>query len=205
MGLANYTQLKESVANWSHRDDIDLLMDDFIDIAETEMFNNDTEILKVREMQIESTASVSTVNFALPDRFLEMRSLRLDVNSGGDLRFKSANDLYRRSGTGQPRYFTVKSQVEFDVTPDQTYTVEMIYFQRPQGLSSSNTTNDILTNYPNIYLWGCLWAAFTYADDEAQAQKYYARFINQVQGANRADKQGRFGPAPYARVKGATP
>ena len=207
MALSSYSDLKKSIINWSHRDDLDLLIDDFIELAEVEMFSNSAEILQLRGMEARATASTGVDQFlALPAGFESMRSMRLIVNDGGGaLRFKTPESLVRRSGTGRPAYFTVTDQIEFDVTPDSSYTVEFNYIALPTPLSSVNTTNTVLDNHPNIYLYGALWALFTHADDEAQAQKYYNRFVSGIKGANQADNDGRYGPAPYARVQGPTP
>lgn len=207
MALSNYNELKLSIIKWSHRSDLDKLVDDFIELAETEMFANNIEILQLRGMETRSTASTGANQFlALPDDFKSMRSVRLLVDDhNGSLRFKTPEALVRRGGTGRPSYFAVSTQLEFDVTPDQTYTVEMNYIRKPTPLSASNATNVVLDNSANIYLFGSLWALFTHADDEQQAQKYYQRFIGAIQGSNQADEDGRYGPAPYGRIQGPTP
>jgi hypothetical protein len=206
MALSTYANLKQSVINWSHRDDLDLLIDDFIEIAETEMFANEVETLNIRAMETQSVISLSTNTNALPSGYLSLRSARLQVSNGnGTLIFKSPESLNRLSGTGRPKYYTIHNQIEVDVSPDQTYNLELNYIKKPDALTSSNVTNEILDNYPNIYLYGCLWAAFTYADDEAQAQKYYSRFISNIKGANMSSDQGQFGALPSIRIDGATP
>lgn len=206
MGLANYSELKSSVINWSHRDDLDLLIDDFIELTETEMFANSVEALEIQQLETQSTASVSSSTTALPTSYQQMKSIRLQTSDGkGGLLYKTPEALNRKTGTGRPKYYTIHNQIEFDVTPDQTYTVEYNYVKKPTGLSTSNTTNEVIDNYPNIYLYGCLWQAFTYADDEAQAQKYYQRFIAAIRGANQASENGMFSSTPTIRPDGATP
>lgn len=207
MALATYADLKQSIINWSHRSDMDLLIDDFIALTESDMFKNTMahEALELREMETTSTATINADALALPDGFLSMRSFRVTGSSGYDLLPKSADSLYHRGSTGRPKYYAITSQIEFDVSPDQNYDCEMVYFKQPTGLSSINTTNLVLTNHPEIYLYGALWALFTHADDEAQAQKYYQRYADAVNGANAADEEGRFGVAPYMRVQGVTP
>lgn len=207
MALSNYSELKQSIINWSHRNDMDLLIDDFISLAESDMFKTTSahEALELREMETTSTATVSSDALALPDGFLSMRSFRITGDTGYDLLPKSAEALYHRGSTGRPRYFAITSQIEFDVSPDQNYACEMVYYKQPTGLSSSNATNAVLTNHPEIYLYGSLWALFTHADDEAQAVKYYMRYSEALNGANAQDEEGRFGIAPYARIQGATP
>ena len=207
MAISNYTNLKESIVNWSHRADCDLLIDDFIALAEADMFINDNnhESLELRLMETTSTANITSDALALPTGFVSMRSFRVTGDDGYDLRPKTADSLWHRGSTGKPRYFAITSQIEFDVSPDQTYESEMVYYRKPDAITSANPTNDILTNYPNIYLFGALYHLFTYADDEAQANKYLVRFSNAINGANATDEQARYGVAPYARVVGNLP
>ena len=173
MAFANYTELKLSIIKWSNRSDIDLLVNDFINLCEKDMFKN-TKIhqsLELREMETTATAEVSTKFFALPDGFASMRSTRLVLADGsGKLIFKPSNGLVRRPSTGRPNYFTVGAQIELDITPDQTYTVE-----------------------------------FVYANDQEKALMYQGLYNDAIDGANEADKEGRYGATPYARIEGSTP
>ena len=61
-------------------------------------------------------------------------------------------------------------------------------------------TNDILTNHPSIYLYGALAQVYAYAQDDQQLTKYIQLFIGAIKGANKADKKGRYGPAPSMSV-----
>ena len=207
MSLSNYSELKQSIINWSHRSDMDLLIDDFIRLTEVDMYTSNMahESLELREMETTSTATISSDSLALPDGYISLRSIRITGASGYDLRYKSPDALVHRGGTGKPKYFTITNQIEFDVAPDQDYTCEVVYMKKPTALSSSNTSNEVLADFPNIYLYGGLWALFTHADDEAQAMKYYTRFSDAINGANAEDEAGRYGTAPYMRITGVTP
>ncbi len=206
MALTTYAELKVSVINWSHRNDLDLLIDDFIALAEAEMYKGKAhECLQLRDMETTSTASLTAIELALPDNFQSMRSLRITGDTITDLQYKPPQDLYVKTGTGRPCYYTITSQLEFDVAPDETYTVEMVYIKKPDALTSTNTTNSVLTNHPDIYLYGALWALFVHAVDDMQAQKYMQLFINAIDGANHENEEGKYAVAPYARIKGATP
>ena len=207
MAISNYSNLKTAIINWSHRGDLDLLIDDFIALAEADMYKG-TELhepLELRDMETTSTASISSDALALPSGFKSMRSFRVTTAPPYDLRYKAPDALVHKSSTGQPKYYTITSQIEFDVSPAETYPCEMVYMKKPDPITSANTTNDVLTNHPDIYLFGGLWALFTHADDEAQAQKYYQRFALAINGANQQDENGRYGSSPYARVSGPTP
>ena len=208
MALSNYSELKQSIITWSSRNDLDLLIDDFILLAETEMFNNSFANLEVKGQEATDTSLTTTGRIvALPSNYQSMRSIRLSLNSfGSDIQFRAPEQMIRSDITGRPAYFTiVGNNIEFDREPDALYEIEIKYYASPTALSSTNTTNTVLTNNPNIYLFGSLWALFTHAVDEVEAQKYYTRFIGAIQGANKQSKSGRYGPAPAMRIESSTP
>ena len=212
MALANYSELKQSIIKWSKRGDIDLLVDDFILIAEDAMLANPEEILKVREQETRSTATlaVDTRFLALPSDFLSMRKITLivddGVNSRWPIRFRTPEQMHiTTGGEGQPAEFTVTSQIEFNITADQNYTVEIQYMAGFTPLSSANTTNIILDNGPNVYLFGCLWALFRYAQDTEEEGRYLALFLSAISGLNRKDNAGRYGPRPRIIPRGTKP
>ena len=205
MALDTYSDLKTTVQDWSHRNDVASRMDDFILIAEQEMFNNRIEPLIVREQELRASADTTTTSrfIALPDGFNRMRRLLIDDKTTDadqlEIRFYTPEVLPISSRTGRPFAFTVTSQLEFDRVPDAVYNIEMQYFGTPTPLSAANPTNDILTNYPTIYLAGSLWALYRWAKDTESAAGAYADFIGAIRGANLADKLGRYGPAPIMR------
>lgn len=208
MAIATFSDLKKQIINWSHRDDLGTLIDDFIMLAEKDMFkqNDSHEALDIRSIELTSTADVSTKEFALPPSYTSTRGIRLIVNSdNGTIRFKTPDAMINRSGTGRPSFFTVTNQFEFDVTPDQTYTVEVKYFAKPAPLSTTDTVNSVLTDHPDIYLFGSLSMLFAHSGDDENAAKYYGLFSQAIDGANQESKQGRYGPSPAARIEGPTP
>jgi len=206
MALDTYANLKLEIIDWSHRGDVDLKIDTFIDLAETAMFQNPIKVLKIRTGETRSTASLDTATryLALPDDYREMRRMRLDLDTGfAPLTYREPDQLHSSDGPGKPRFFTVTSQIEFDTVPDEAYTVEMQYLADFTPLSSSNTTNHVLTNSPNIYLFGALTALFAWAEDDQEAAKYEALFISAVRGANKKNRLGQYSPGPVMRKASA--
>lgn len=205
MALDNYDNLKASIIRWMGRNDLADLADDFIDIAESRMYANPIANLRLRSMETRSTAStvVGERFIALPDDYLEQRRLKYDLTNKNDvdLEFRTPDQLNLKDGNGRPCYFTVTSQFEFERPFDEIYTIEIQHFKRLTALSDANTSNDILTNYPDIYLYGSLWAAKQYASEEEEAEYFYNKFIESIAGANEQDMMGRYGPAPVVRSR----
>lgn len=206
MAISTFLELKEAVIRWSYRNDMDLLIPDFIRLCEVDMFKNNRshESLQTRAMEQISTATMAA-SIALPNGFKQMRNLRFTDSMGGDLISKTPDTIRRRSGTGRPCFFSVTTEIQFDITPDQGYQVEMSYFRIPDPLTATNTTNFVLTNNPDIYLYGTLWALFSNSIDTEQRDHYYNLFSQAIDGANQADQEGRYGPAPFAKIEGSTP
>lgn len=210
MGLANYDELKQSIIDWSHRDDLDLKIDDFIRLAEVSMFSNPDEILNIREGEQRATASLDTSSryLALPSGFVKMRKFsRIEPSTGKrqQLFFRTPSQLHATDDEGYPCRFAITSQIEFDVTPIDEDTVEMQYTAEFTPLSSSNQTNFVLADHPDVYLNGSLWALKTHIEEDQQAANYYALFLAAIRGANKKAKAGRYGPRPRMIPRGSKP
>ena len=201
MAIDTFDKLKQQIIDYTHRGDLDLKIPTFIELAEVAMLANDIQVLKIRGQEVRSLANTDGQYLALPDDFQAARGLRIVTgeNNSINLGYRAPSDIRYRSGTGQPSTFTVTSQIEFDIVPDTVYSVEIHYYKDPAPLTSSNQTNDVLTRFPTIYLFGGLWQAFEYAMDTENSAKYLALFAGAIKGANKKDKQGRYGPAPSMR------
>ena len=208
MALDTYENLVTQIVDWSHRDDIGPKIPDFIQLAENAMYSNDVEVLTVRSMEALYASTTTGEYISLPANFESARSVRLVTgNNMCPIVFQAPEQMHKQVSTGMPRFFTVLgSQIQFDRVPDSAYSIEIQYYAKAAPLTALAPTNDILTNHPSIYLFGALAAIFGYAQDTEQESLYVRKFISAIQGANKADKKGRYGPAPSMSVVcGMTP
>ncbi len=206
MALDNYSNLKAAIVRIDGSNNINDLINDAIDLCETEIYDNQVEPLRIRAMEVRSTATLSGRFIALPDNYLDMRGVRLVVSGKNiDVRYATPEAMEVNHESGKPKYFTITSQIELDRVPDSSYTIEVAHYAKPTGISSSNATNDVLTSNPNIYLFGCLWAVNLFNAEEDKSEFYYSKFIGAIRGANKSSKKGRHGPAPTMKFEGMTP
>ncbi len=209
MALNNFANLKASIEVWSHRDDVKAIIDDFIQLAETEMYSNPDAALRVRSMEQSLTQqTVITENFIdLPPRFLEHRRVSITVDDVEFLmEYKTPEQMnIDLTITGIPKYFTVRDKIYFEVLPTAVYDIELDFYGKLLPLDATNNTNAILTEFPNIYLYGALRSLNQFANDAEEETKNFQRFIKSIQGANSTDKKGRYGPAPRQRLRGMNP
>ncbi len=204
MALNNYANLKAAIETWSHRTDISDVIDDFIDLAENKI-DHELELLS-NEQRATATTATTDRFLALPTSYLEMR--RLTIVSGlknYEIAFQAPEQMSVMNASGRPKYFTVTSQIEFDRVPDSAYTVEMSYYVRLTPLDDTNTTNDVLTNHPNLYLYGALTELFKWAQDQDSAILYEGLFDKEMMKANKQEKRGRYGPGLAMKYEGSTP
>ena len=206
MAIETYEKRKQEVISWSHRGDIDLKVETFISMAETEMYANDKQTLQIRTQETLNTQATSGRTLPLPTDFLAMRSIR--VLTGSDyinIRSLAPQQMQVIAGTGFPHSFTVTDQIEFNITPDSAYDVEIQYYALPLELSDANQSNAVLADNPNVYLFGTMAMLYSWAVEEQLAVQYYGKFMVAISGANKKAKKGRYGPAPAMTPAGSTP
>lgn len=189
--ITDYASLKTAIANWLHRTDLTATIPEFVANAEAILNSR----LKARAMETRSTLATvaNTAYLTLPTDMLEARRLTNTTDSSVySLKYVTPDDLARlypyAAGYGKPIVWTViGGQIQMGPTPDGVYSLELTYLQRVPALSDSNTTNWLLTNSPNVYLYGALSEASIFIRDDDAAGKYGAMFQAGIESINSVD------------------
>lgn len=217
MAIDSYENLITAATEWLARDQDATLISripDFITLAEAK-FNRE---LFVRQMEVRSTTPIDITTdepefISLPGDFQSMRRIRLSSVSGKPcLEFKSGTQMDQyRFGTanvaGQPRYFSVLgSEIELVPTPDQNYTLEMVYRANLTPLNVDNSSNWLLQQAPDLYLYGVLLEAMPYIQKDERIQTWLLGFTTALDGLNRLGLTSTFNAGPMRMsVAGFTP
>lgn len=189
MSITNYAELQASVASWLNRGDLTANIPDFITLAESQLSRD----LKARGMETKVTLStvVGTKTVVLPTDMLEMRRLQVAGTYNQPLSYRSPDELsidFADNSSGQPVVFTViGANAELAPIPDAVYSLELTYRQRIPALSVSNTTNWLLTNWPDAYLWASLLAATPFIMNDARLPVWSQLYTQAVDGINDVD------------------
>ena len=166
MAISTYAELQTAVANWLDRDDLTDRIPEFIALAEAKMNRR----LRISLMENISTA-ISTVggqrDYSLPTGFNGMREFHLTTNPLTPLSYltpEMMNRMWAGSTSGKPRAFTLFSdggtrKIKLGPAPDVVYTTSMLYLKKIDNLSVANPTETMLTENPDIYLYGALLEA----------------------------------------------
>jgi hypothetical protein len=86
---------------------------------------------------------------------------------------------------GVPKYYSNWDQdtVVVAPTPDQTYTIQLNYILKPDGLSSTVPTTYLSQNFPNGLLYACLVEAFSFLKGPNDLlQLYEGRYKQAIEG-----------------------
>jgi hypothetical protein len=189
-----YAGLKASIADWLHRSDMVAIIPDLIVLAEARIARD----LRLRR-QISSTtlATVAaTQSVALPTDFLEVENLSVGTSIARNLVYMNIEALDVKypvgSYSGTPVAYTLEgNSLLLGPTPDAAYSISMLYYARLAALSVT-PTNWLLTNHPNIYLFGALAEAGDYVRDLQMGTTWDAKYQQGIKHLQDADDRAMF-------------
>ena len=194
MAIGTFAQLKTAAANWLDRSDLTDRIPEFIALAEAR-FNRE---LRTRDMETVSTA-ISTVagtrEYSLPTGFVQMKEFHLSTDPLTPLAYitpEMMTRLWAGSAQAKPQVFTIiADNVRLGPAPDAVYTTSMLYYKTFTALSDSATTNDMLTNNPDVYLYGTLLEAEPFIMNDQRIQVWLGAFDKAVASIQNQDNKDR--------------
>lgn len=193
MAITTYAELQSAISDWLNRDDLASVVPTFISLAEARINRE----LRHFNMVKRSTAAADTRYSTPPGDWLETVRFHITDNPPSDLELISQNDMAQireQSGNtqGRPRFYAVTAgEFEFLPTPDQSYTSELVYYADIPTLSDSNTSNWLLSKYPDIYLYGALVQSAPYLDEDQRTTTWAALYQSAVDAANMESEKAR--------------
>ena len=195
MPITNYSELQTVIADFLDRDDQTTRITTFIDLAEAAMDRQ----LRHWRMERRSNATVSAQYTALPTDFLEPLRFVLKTNPPHAVELVGQGEIMeRREGNndtaGSPRFYAITDgTIELFPTPDQDYTLEMVYYSDIDKLSTSNTSNWVLQYHPDAYLYGALVHSAPFLGEDARMQTWVALFQNSIDAINVENEKAKSG------------
>lgn len=189
MALATYADLVAKILATPGYDDQTDNTSDFVALAEARI-QADAKLL-----EFETTATVTITSGAgtLPTGFVGMRSVYWDGSPDRPLSYINPEqyDALRGNDSGDGYYYTITGS-SIKTTPMGGGSVVCTYSARFTALSSSNTSNAILTSFPDVYLFGSLIYAAVHTKDEADMQKYGHLFNAAMERLNRNNEDRKY-------------
>lgn len=195
MALGTNAELKTSIAGWLNRDDLTAVIPDFITLAEAEMRR------RLRRATESTTIYVATGNMDGPSDMAEPISLWLDTADpyrDKPLRLGTpemiAERRAREGTTGRPDlYAFYDGQLQFAPEPDQSYDGILLYAQQLTPLTTDESYNAVLTEAPDLYLFGALLQAAPYLEHDERIAVWYQKFNDGIDQLNEMRERESYG------------
>ena len=197
MAITDYATLVDAVQVWCARSDSTFSnqIPQFISLAEERIFHGVggpqdplfSEAVRTDEMLTDTTIALTSGTGTLASDCLAVRRLDRTADRVG-LDPLSPDELARRvafADTGNPRWYTVEGRTLKTAPSGYTGNLNILYYARPTGISSGNTTNAVLTARPMLYLYATLIEAFMWMNAGQQSQNWLAMYRATASGVNR--------------------
>lgn len=188
MAITTYAQLQTAVNDWSHRTVSQVT--DFIALAEKRI--NAALSSRLGEVESTLTGTIGSRYIALPSGYVANRGLWLTTYGNRiEIIFVPPEELPVITTTnGQPYYYTIDgSNVAFDYPNSEAFTYT---FRYKKGYDIATTlTNDILTRYPGVYLYGSLVEASAFSRDMNALEMFEAKFEIAMQECQSSEQESR--------------
>lgn len=175
MTTRDFTGLVDSVASWLHRSNLAGQIPVFIMLAESRIYRK----LRVQAMESVFTVTASGGTAPLPDRYVEMKHIRIDGQQPLTRKAPSwIYDQYPTSSTGgQLRHFgRDRDALIFGPAPTDGAVLIGTYYRRPEALGEDNPSNWFTENAFDLLMFGALCEAAPYTANDARIAVWEAKY-----------------------------
>lgn len=192
--ITTYAELQTAIANWLIKTNLTATIPQFIQLCEARLRRD----RRARKLQ-NTTMSVSTQDHTLPSDFHSLESL---THSGptyfGEIQIVPADRIpairARLGTTGVPAYGAILDTIiRFGPAPDATYQLKFSYWRKLDALSATNTTNWMLLDHPDVYLYGALLEAAPFLKDDARIPVWRERYEAALEELHAMTQDNQFG------------
>lgn len=195
-----YETLKSEVADWLNRGDLTAVIPTFIRNAETTLGRR----LRVRQMLTTTNLTVADEYEALPTDYKEWRALSITTADGPiPMRYVTPDraNLLQTATPDQPAYFTVEgTDLRFVPSPDASYAGRLLYYAALPALSADVSTNWLLDEAPDIYLYATLMEAAPYLRDDERVPLWEKMLEARIADLTADSKRSEMGAGPLVAV-----
>jgi hypothetical protein len=193
--VTNYSTLQAHIADTLNRSDLTAVIPNFIQQFEAQAKDD----FRLRRLSDRGLVSVSADGLILPGDMYTLESWSHDADPYfGPITIVGADQITvlkaRHGATGVPQFASiVAGRARFAPAPDTTYSTQMTYWQRVENLSDTVTTNWLLRDRPDIYLYGALLESAPYLKDDQRLGLWGSEYDRRVEAHYKASSDAQFG------------
>jgi hypothetical protein len=191
MALSTYAELQASIADFLNRDDLTASIPTFIALAEARISRD----LKHWKQEKRVTTTFNEQYELIPNDMIE--ALSLQHVGGGRIMTMASTEMQERRGytdyvAGKPTSVRLTAgQFELFPTPDEAYSVSLLYRGRIPALADDNTSTWLLLDAPDVLLYAALGMSAPYLKDDARLTVWAALYQSAVDALNAESKSAK--------------
>lgn len=198
MAISTYTELKSAIGDFLNRQDLDSVIPTFIALAEADINRS------VRHWRMEERSSGQQSGgdqyMQIPADWVETIRMHVVGNGTSPINLASIATIAdkrarKEDEAGVPTlYAHVRGEFELYPTPVEDTDIELVYYKKLDALGDSQASNWLLSEAPDVYLYGSLVHSAPYLADDARlavwAQMYSAAVQNLIDSGEKAQFSG---------------
>lgn len=198
--IEKYGQLKSAIANWLARNDLENQIEDFIWLAESRI-NKDLfcpEMYKTKITKISNPSpDISTqCTILVPDNLIKLKSISyIDINRSKVKLLPCNENVINNYSFNFPKYFERRGSY-FAIFPNADFSnfdFVIDFYERIPSLSKTNTTNWLLEQSPEIYLYASLLEACPYLGEDSRVNMWLSAYNIGVSALNASSNNKQYG------------
>ena len=198
MAISTYTELKSAIGDFLNRQDLDSVIPTFIALAEADINRS------VRHWRMEERSngqqSGGDQYMQIPADWVETIRMHVVGNGTSPINLASIATIAdkrarKEDEAGVPTlYAHVRGEFELYPTPVEDTDIELVYYKKLDALGDAQASNWLLSEAPDVYLYGSLLHSAPYLADDARlavwAQMYSAAVQNLIDSGEKAQFSG---------------
>jgi hypothetical protein len=206
MAITTYAELQTAVADFLNRDDLTATVPTFIGLVE-DMINRD-----VRHWRMENRAQgeIDGQFLTRPTDWVETIRFHITGNGTTVLNLISGAAMAEKRAaasdtSGRPVFYcNSRDRFELYPSPDtDLYVSELLYYQKLPALSDTNTSNWLLEEAADVYLYGALMHSAPYLQEDERGRTWGALYASAVERLNSNSDQAKWsGSGLTMKIKG---
>ena len=202
MSITSYATLKTTIADYLNRTDLTAIIPTFISLAEANFQRN----VRHWRMHKRVNSILDTEFSAVPSDYLEGIRWHITTAPPSVIEYASPieimNEKTKNNDTaGRPTLFAVVNQ-EFQVhpKPNQNYNSELLYYAKIPILSDRNSSNWLLEDHPDLYLYASLQASAPYLMQDERITLWNELYLSATQNLIASSETARSSGSLRMRV-----
>lgn len=197
--MTNLGELRAAFEDWLARTDLSARIPDFLRLVTAEIQRR----IKPQDDEVSIVLSLANGTSVLPADFNGVKVVHTDQDRGYPIPSMNENYAERvyvaENQTVWPVGYVIR-RGEIEIIPGgDTGTVTLVYYKKLSDLEADADTNAVLTDHPDVYLYGALMHAANFIQDMQRQSTFAAMYEGAFRALAKDVQFKRYGSDPLTR------